>query len=106
MTVQSVSYYNSIQPTMQLPNYFRQKGWSIQNAVFDANLKYRQVNGEDYPTIADLDYSEEVAKRVLESDDNRRKKSKGVIHHSGPLCSHIYSVYKDPTVDIDVNMIR
>ena len=36
MTVQSVSYYNSIQSTMQLPNYFRQKGWSIQNEVFDA----------------------------------------------------------------------
>ena len=75
MSVQSVNYYNSIQSTMQLPNYFRQKGWAIQNATFDASLKYRQVNGEDYPTIADLDYSEEVAKKTLSAaDDNRRKK--------------------------------
>ena len=77
MTVQNVNYYNSIQSTMLLPNYFRQKGWAIQNAVFDAQLKYRQVNGEDYPTIEDLDYSEEVAKRVLNAaEDNRRKNEK------------------------------
>ena len=58
-------------------HYFRQKGWAIQSATFDANLKYRQVNGEDYPTIADLDYSEEVAQRVLSAaDDYRRKKLK------------------------------
>ena len=57
---------------MQLPNYFRQKGWSIQNEVFDANLKYRQVNGEDYPTIADLNYSEEVAKK--DWDDHPKMK--------------------------------
>ena len=80
MTIQNVSYYNSIQPSMQLPNYFRQKGWAIQNAVFDEQLKYRQVNGDDYPTITDLDYSEEVARKVFESfesDDNGRKKPKG-----------------------------
>lgn len=77
MTIQNVSYYNSIQSSMQLPNYFRQKGWAIQNAVFDEQLKYRQVNGDDYPTITDLDYSEEVARKVFESDDNERKKPKG-----------------------------
>ena len=77
MSVQSVNYYNSIQSTMQLPNYFRQKGWAIQNAVFDEQLKYRQVNGDDYPTITALAYSEEVARKVFESDDNGRKKPKG-----------------------------
>ena len=77
MTVQNVSYYNSIQSAMQLPNYFRQKGWAIQNAIFDEHMKYRQVNGDDYPHIADIDYSEEVATKVFESYDSGKKKPKG-----------------------------
>ena len=43
MTVQNVGYYNSIQSSMMMPNYFRQKAWAIQNEIFDNGLKYRQV---------------------------------------------------------------
>ena len=33
MTVQNVTYWNSVQSSMGCPNYYRNKGWAIQNAV-------------------------------------------------------------------------
>ena len=93
MTFQNVGYYNSIQSSMMMPNYFRQKAWAIQNEIFDNGLKYRQVNGEDYPTIEDVDYSEEVAQRMFYPENygrrSRGKKTKKSSKKDKPITSKL-----------------
>ena len=80
MTVQNVSYWNSVQSSIGCPNYYRQKGWAVQKEVFDSDLKYRRINDKDYPHISDLDYSERVMKRSLLPEQYgkpRRRSGKG-----------------------------
>ena len=88
MSVQNVSYWNSVQSSMGCPNYYRQKGWAVQKEIFESDLKYRRINDKDYPHISDLDYSEGVMKRTLfpeEYDKPRRRSGKGSKDKSEPL---------------------
>ena len=88
MTVQNVSYWNSVQSSMGCPNYYRQKAWALQKEVFDTDLKYRRINDKDYPHISDLDYSEGVMKRTLfpeQYEKSRRRPGKGSKEKTEPL---------------------
>ena len=65
LKVSAVGYYNRVQQHIGLPNYQRIKSMAIQKTLFGNNLMYKDVSKrDDYPAVADIDYSEQVFNRM------------------------------------------
>ena len=44
-TVETVVYFNGVQNSMKCPKYVQDKGWAMQNALFDEKLRLKKLNG-------------------------------------------------------------
>ena len=73
-TVETVVYFNGVQNSMKCPKYLQDKGWAMQNTLFDEKLRLKKLNDPDYVTIKDLDYSQPVAKRMFQHKKTKKQK--------------------------------
>ena len=81
--VETVVYFNGIQNAMKAPKYIQDKCWAMQSAMFEEKMQLKKLNSDGHPTVKDLDYSKQVAKRMFQHDKTKKKpkKSKGGVDH-------------------------